>query len=133
LAFCGALSLLAVLAGRKVTDIGNNRTNIYLLALGYSSVGKDWPRKLNTEIMHRVGMITALGEKFASGEGIQDSLFLTPSMLFQTDEIDGLLQSINKARDARHENIMGTMLTMYSSANTIYPMRMRTANYALAG
>jgi len=57
LAFCGALSLLAVLAGRKVCDIGNNRTNIYLLALGYSSVGKDWPRKLNTEIMHRVGMI----------------------------------------------------------------------------
>ncbi len=130
LAFCGALSLLAVLAGRKVTDIGNNRTNIYLLALGYSSVGKDWPRKLNTEIMHRVGMITALGEKFASGEGIQDSLFLTPSMLFQTDEIDGLLQSINKARDARHENIMGTMLTMYSSANTIYPMRRKAGKEA---
>ena len=44
-------------------------------------------------------------------------------MLFQTDEIDGMLQSINKARDARHENIMGTMLTMYSSANSIFPMR----------
>jgi hypothetical protein len=130
LAFCGALSLLAVLAGRKVCDIGNNRTNIYLLALGYSSVGKDWPRKLNTEIMHRVGMVTALGEKFASGEGIQDALFLTPSMLFQTDEIDGLLQSINKARDARHENIMGTMLTMYSSANTIYPMRRKAGKEA---
>jgi hypothetical protein len=68
-------------------------------------------------------MVSALGEKFASGEGIQDSLFLTPSMLFQTDEIDGLLQSINKARDARHENIMGTLLTMYSAANSIYPMR----------
>jgi hypothetical protein len=130
LAFCGALSLLAVLAGRKVCDVGNNRTNIYLLALGYSSVGKDWPRKLNTEIMHRVGMISALGEKFASGEGIQDALFITPSMLFQTDEIDGLLQSINKARDARHENIMGTMLTMYSSANTIYPMRRKAGKEA---
>jgi len=44
-------------------------------------------------------------------------------MLFQTDEIDGMLQSINKARDARHENIMGTMLTIYSSANSIFPMR----------
>jgi hypothetical protein len=44
-------------------------------------------------------------------------------MLFQTDEIDGMLQSINKARDARHENIMSTMLTMYSSANSIFPMR----------
>ena len=130
LAFCGALSLQAVLAGRKVRDPADNRTNIYLLALAYSSVGKDWPRKINTHIMHRVGMVTSLGEKFASGEGIQDSLFLTPSMLFQTDEIDGLLQSINKARDARHENIMGTLLTMYSSANSIYPMRRKAGKEA---
>ena len=44
-------------------------------------------------------------------------------MLFQTDEIDGMLQSINKARDARHENIMSTLLTIYSSANSVFPMR----------
>lgn len=123
LAFCGALALQAVLAGRKVRDAGDNRTNLYLLALAYSSVGKDWPRKLNTAVMHRVGLVTALGEKFASGEGIQDALNGTPAMLFQADEIDGLLQSINKAKDARYENIMGTLLTMYSSANSIYPMR----------
>nr|BDD45930.1 hypothetical protein 9 [Pseudomonadaceae bacterium] len=123
LAFCGALALQAVLAGRKVRDPADNRTNVYLLALAYSSVGKDWPRKVNTHIMHHVGLVSSLGEKFASGEGIQDSLFLTPAMLFQTDEIDGLLQSINKARDARHENIMSTLLTMYSASNSIYPMR----------
>ena len=123
LAFCGAVALQAVLAGRKVRDPADNRTNFYILALAYSSVGKDWPRKVNTAVMHRIGMVTALGEKFASGEGIQDALFGTPAMLFQTDEIDGLLQSINKAQDARHENIMGTLLTMYSAANSIYPMR----------
>ena len=44
-------------------------------------------------------------------------------MLFQTDEIDGMLQSINKAKDARHENIMGTLLTIYSAANSVFPMR----------
>ena len=123
LAFCGALALQALLAGRKVRDEADNRTNIYLLALAYSAVGKDWPRKLNTSILHRVGRIESLGEKFASGEGIQDALFLSPSLLFQTDEIDGLLQSINKSRDARYENIMTTLLTMYSSANSVYPMR----------
>ena len=37
--------------------------------------------------------------------GLVLALFLTPAMLYQTDEIDGLLQSINRARDARHENI----------------------------
>lgn len=123
LAFCGALALQAMLAGRKVCDLGDNRTNLYVLALAHSSVGKDWPRKINTHILHHVGLVEALGEKFASGEGIQDSLFRTPSMLFQTDEIDGLLQSINKAQDARHEMLMGTLLTLYSSANSIFPMR----------
>ncbi|MGB5323478.1 hypothetical protein [Lutimonas sp.] len=54
-------------------------------------------------------------ERLASGEGLQDALHLTPTMLFQTDEIDGLLQSISKSRDARYEQLMSTLLTMYLS------------------
>ncbi|QDU71057.1 DUF3987 domain-containing protein [Mucisphaera calidilacus] len=123
MAFAGALSLMAFLAGRKVRDPGDNRTNLYLLGLAHSASGKDWPRKVNTKILHEVGLADALGERFASGEGIQDALFQTPTMLFQTDEIDGMLQSINKAKDARHEAIMSTLLTMYSSSNSVYPMR----------
>ena len=123
LAFCGALALQAFLAGRKVRDQADNRTNIYLLGLAYSSSGKDWPRKVNTRIIHSVGLTDGLGESFASGEGLQDALHLSPSMLFQTDEIDGLLQSINKARDARHESILSTLLKMYSASSSIFPMR----------
>ncbi len=123
LAFAGALSLQAFLAGRKVRDPADNRTNLYLLGLAHSAAGKDHPRKINTRIIHAVGLSECLGDKFASGEGIQDALFVTPCMMFQTDEIDGMLQSINKARDARHESIMGTLLTMYSSANSVFPMR----------
>jgi len=123
MAFCGALALQAFLAGRKVRDPGDNRTNLYLLGLAHSAAGKDWPRKVNIRIAHEVGMGDCIGERFASGEGIQDALFTKPSMLYQTDEIDGILQSINKAKDARHENAMSTMLTLYSSANSIYPMR----------
>ncbi len=123
MAFCGALSLQAVLAGRKVRDPGDNRTNLYLLGLAHSSAGKDRPRKLNTEILHAVGLSKCVGGRFASGEGVQDALFVEPCMLFQTDEIDGMLQSINKSKEARHEAIMGTLLTMYSSANSVFPMR----------
>jgi hypothetical protein len=123
LAFCGALALQAMLAGRKVRDAGDNRTNVYLLGLAHSASGKDWPRKINTRILHQVGLAQCLGERFASGEGVQDALFLRPSMLFQTDEIDGMLQSINKAQDARHENILSTLLTMYSASNSVFPMR----------
>ncbi len=123
MAFAGALSLMAFLAGRKVRDSGDNRTNIYLLGLAHSASGKDWPRKINTRILNEIGLADALGERFASGEGIQDALFQTPSMLFQTDEIDGMLQSINKAKDARHEAVMSTLLTMFSSSNSVFPMR----------
>ena len=123
MAFAGALALQATLAGRKVRDPDDNRTNLYLLGLAHSSAGKDRPRKLNTEILHAVGLSGQVGGRFASGEGVQDALFVEPCMLFQTDEIDGMLQSINKARDARHESIMGTLLTMFSSANSVFPMR----------
>ncbi len=123
MAFCGALALLATLAGRKVCDPGDNRTNLYLLGLAHSAAGKDRPRKLNTEILHAVGMANQVAGRFASGEGIQDALFTDPCMLFQTDEIDGMLQSINRARDARHESILGTLLMLYSSANSVFPMR----------
>ena len=130
LAFCGALSLQAFLAGRKVRDSGDNRTNLYLLGLAHSAAGKDHPRKVNTRIVNEIGMPDCLGDRFASGEGVQDALFLNEAMLFQTDEIDGMLQSINKAKDARHENIMGTLLTMYSSANSVFPMRRKAGKEA---
>jgi len=130
MAFCGALALQAVLAGRKVRDPGDNRTNLYLLGLAHSSAGKDLPRKVNTEILHAIGLSSQVGGRFASGEGVQDALFMEPSMLFQTDEIDGMLQSINKSKDARHESIMNTLLTMYSSANSVFPMRRKAGKDA---
>lgn len=132
MAFAGALALQATLAGRKVRDPGDNRTNIYILGLAHSSAGKDRPRKINAEILHTIGLSGQIGGRFASGEGIQDALVTEPCMCFQTDEIDGMLQSINKARDARYESIMGTLLTMYSSANSIFPMR-RKAGKESAG
>ncbi|RMF71989.1 MAG: DUF3987 domain-containing protein [Acidobacteria bacterium] len=128
LAFCGALALQAFLAGRKVRDAGDNRTNLYLLGLAHSSSGKDWPRKVNTSVLHAVGLADRLGERFASGEGLQDALLATPAMLFQTDEIDTLLQSMKRARDGRYESIMATLLTMYSASNSVYPMRRRAGN-----
>lgn len=125
LAFCGALSLQAILAGRKVRDESDNRTNLYVLGLANSGAGKDYPRKVNQRILLHAGMANSIGDTFASGEGIEDRLFMCPSVLFQTDEIDGLMAKINLGKDARHEGIMNVLLKMYSSANSIYPMRVK--------
>jgi hypothetical protein len=125
LAFCGALALQALLAGRKVRDPADNRTSLYILGLANSGAGKDYPRKVNQKILLEAGLTECLGDTFASGEGIEDRLFLHPAVLFQTDEIDGLMAKINLGKDARHEGIMNVLLKMYTSANSLYPMRVK--------
>jgi hypothetical protein len=130
LAFCGALALQALLAGRKVRDPADNRTSLYILGLANSGAGKDYPRKVNQKILLEAGLTECLGDTFASGEGIEDRLFLHPAVLFQTDEIDGLMAKINLGKDARHEGIMNVLLKMYTSANSLYPMRVKAGREA---
>ena len=125
LAFAGAISCQAFLAGRRVRDVSDSRTNLYVLALANSGAGKDHPRKINQRVLLAAELHESLGDKFASGEGIEDRLFTQPSMFFQTDEIDGLMQSINRANDARHESILSVLLKMYTSGNALYPMRVK--------
>jgi hypothetical protein len=125
LAFCGAMALQSFLAARKVCTPGDLRTNIYLLALAGSGTGKDFPRKVNTNVLYQVGLANALGDKFASGEGIQDALVRTGAMLFQNDEMDGVLRQINLDQENRRESIPNILLTLYTSANDIYPIRVK--------
>jgi hypothetical protein len=125
LAFAGALALQALLAGRKVRDAADNRTNLYVLALANSGAGKDYPRKVNQKVLLEAGLACSLADTFASGEGIEDRLFAHPAVLFQTDEIDGLMTKITLGKDVRFEGIMNTLLKMYTSASGLYPMRVK--------
>jgi hypothetical protein len=125
LAFCGAMALQSFLAGRKVCTPGDLRPNLYLLALASSGTGKDFPRKVNSRVLFEVGMVGALGDKFASGEGIQDALVRANAMLFQNDEMDGVLRQINFDRENRRESIPNILLTLYTSANDVYPIRVK--------
>ena len=125
LAFCGAMALQSYLCGRKVCDTGDLRPNIYLLALASSGTGKDFPRKVNSRVLFEIGHVAALGDKFASGEGIQDALARTSAMLFQNDEMDGVLRQINLDRENKRESIPNILLTLYTSANDVYPMRVK--------
>lgn len=125
MAFAGALTLQAFLAGRKIRDTADNRTNVYLLGLANSGAGKDHPRKVNQHILLEIGCQQAVADGFASGEGIEDKLFLYPAMLFQTDEIDALLLAIQSGKDSRYEGIMQVLLKLCTSANGLYPLRVK--------
>ena len=123
MAFCGALELQSYLAARRVKDCMKNRSNIYVVALASSGVGKNRPREVNIDVAFLVGLMRGIGDGFASGEGIEDAMFHNQSMLFQTDEFDAILGSINKARDGRNEMMMQILLKMFSSATSRYPLR----------
>jgi hypothetical protein len=124
LAFCGALTFVAHLAGRKFRDKRNNFTNVYLIALANSGTGKDHPRKVNNDIAAMTGLVNTMSDSFASGAGLEDSMFMTPAQLFQMDEVDWLFNTLKGAKDAAaSESINEKLLKFYSSSNSVYYMR----------
>jgi len=125
LAFSGALCLQAFLAGRKVADPEDGRTNMFALALAQSGAGKDHPRKVNFKILGEAG-ITAYGDRVASGESLHDSLFATPCMLLQTDEIDEMFQNLKMGAESRYASWQKIIMTLWSSANSEVPMRLKS-------
>jgi hypothetical protein len=80
LAFAGALSLQALMAGRKVRDSGDNRTNLYVVALANSGAGKNFPRTTNEKILLYAGMADCLGDEIGSAEGRIDPRAHSPSI-----------------------------------------------------
>jgi hypothetical protein len=122
LAFAGALAMLAHLTGRSHTDLHGTHTNLYLVVLGESGIGKDSPRKTNSRLAQRVGFSQSIAEAFASGEAIEDALVKCPSMLFQADEVAsffGKMRGTNTAAKSMSERIR----RLFTSSGSTYVVR----------
>jgi hypothetical protein len=116
LAFVGALALLGTLTGRKIREPGNVRTNVQILALASSGVGKDWPRKINASILLQADEVRKLAGKSSSGEGIEDRLARHPVLLKQDDEVDTLFENIRDNKESRYRNQLAMLLELYGEA-----------------
>lgn len=125
LSFAGALSLMSFLIARKVTDTEDTRSNLYILSLAQSGSGKEHARQVNRAILTQAGASECIGDGFASAEGIEDALLINPAMLFQTDEIDGLIHAISHTNDARFDAIMGKLLSLFTCSNSSMTMRVK--------
>lgn len=123
LAFAGALAMLSHLTGRNFRDSRNLRTNIYLLALAESGVGKDFPRKVNMTLATELNVMGGMADRFASAEGLEDALLVRPCSFFQVDEVDCLFASLADHGDSAMEKIYGALLQFATSADTTYAMR----------
>jgi hypothetical protein len=122
LAFCGALTLLSVLASRKITFQGLG-PNLYVLALANSGGGKDQPRKVSSRILGETGLAEMLGNSFASGEGIEDAIYIQPAKLFQADEFDVIISAIASGKESRHQEVSRMLLQFFTESTSTHYCR----------
>ncbi len=122
LALGGAFALLSALTGRKIADAHDTRTNLYILGICPSAMGKERARQVNKAILYQSGQQELIGpEEFASSAGLISSLNHHPCQLFQIDEIGRMLKAITARNAGNHlAGIITELLKLYTSSNSIY-------------
>lgn len=118
----GGLTFLSMLIGRIYKDSSGTHPNIYWISLAESGTGKEHARQVNKKLAIATGLMGYIGDNFASGEGLEDAMFLTKKKLFQVDEVDTLFNCLTQ-KDARAEAMMARLLSFYSSVSSYYAMR----------
>lgn len=120
LALAGALALLGTITGRKVADVLDTRTNVYVLGLGLSGTGKEQARQSNKQLL-----IGALAEKMLGSErvgshaGIVTTVHGQPAVLMQLDEMGRLLATMKDPGRSPHlYNCITVLMQLYSSSNS---------------
>jgi hypothetical protein len=122
LALAGAITLQAVLAGRKVRDERGNRTNLYAVGVAPSGAGKDHARKVSKNVLFQAGLdALEANEDLASDAGLVSALEINQASLFQFDEFGRFLRTIGDAKKAPHlYNVLTVLMKLYSSADSVF-------------
>jgi len=124
IAFAGALAMQAHLTGASYMDKRGATTNLYLAALAPTGMGKEEPRVTNKRLAAEVGILGSVPDAIASGEGLEDAIAATPSLLLQNDEADALL-GVMRGSDSRAAKLNEMVLRFYSEAKSGHAMRIK--------
>ena len=122
LAVMGATAMLAHLAGRTYTDTHGTRTNLYLVALGETGIGKDAPRRVNRQLADAIGDTRALTDETASGQALEEALVKHPAMLFQPDEAETFFGSM-RGSDNAAAALSNRVRKLYSASAGLFAVR----------
>ena len=123
-AYAGALAVLALLTGRVYASERGTRTNIYIVALAGSGMGKERPRQVNYGLLASIGAGGLAVDAFASGEGIEDMLSVQPNLLLQTDEFSNIIDAM-RSRDKIMAGINTKLLSLVTASGGIHVTRIR--------
>ena len=127
LAFAGALAMLAHLSGRSYMDERGSHTNLYLAALAPTAMGKEEPRDTNKHLAAVAGILKSVPDTIASGEGLEDAVAASPSLLLQTDEADALLTAL-RGGDSRASKMNEMILRFFSETKSGHAMRLKAGD-----
>jgi len=117
-ALSAALSLMAVLAGRKF-EFEGVASNLYILNVAPSGSGKDAPQQRVKEILIRINAENLLGAgDYVSDASLMDSLEHSPVRLDIIDEAGGLLRSVNQGGATFNAKMADVLAELYTCSTS---------------
>ena len=116
-ALAGALTVCGALLGRGVKDWTGQMTNLYTLAVGHTSAGKNDPLRCIQRLILALGRDVILSGEATSDTAVECLLLAFPSRLFLLDEVGHYLTSMKNAGQSNgHLKSVMPMLTKAWSA-----------------
>lgn len=116
LALAAAIGCVATLAGHKITDEQNTRTNIYLVGIEVSGAGKDLSRKIALRLLKAVEPRLCGPETINSAAAIASALKVSPIQLMALDEAGYLFHAAANPNATHMANLVPTLLKLFTSS-----------------
>lgn len=121
-ALAGAICLLGGVLGMRIQTNTGLTTNMYCMAIGNSSAGKDAPRKTISNILYAPGAIKSLQQVDAGSDTASDTAILSylcrqgcQRAIFSLDEV-GLFLKSTKVLNSARAGVMKLLTELYSSS-----------------
>ena len=126
-ALAAGLTVCAALVGRAVKDRTGQRTNIYTLAIGNTSAGKNAPISLIRRLVTAIGQEKLIVGEACSASAIEVLLNVFPVRLFLLDEIGFYLSTLRTAgrSDVNLRTVVPALMKCWSCAGDIFCGKVR--------
>ena len=129
-ALAAALTACGALVGRGVKDFTGQRSNLYALAVGDTSCGKNEPLKCIDALFRAQRFEKVLHGEITSDSALEVLLNYHPVMLLKIDEIGHYLKNLKTAGQSNGhlKSVMPMLTKAWSAAGGVLPGKTRAEN-----
>ena len=129
-ALAAALTACGALVGRGVKDFTGQRTNLYSLAIGRTSSGKNEPLKCIDALFRALRFEKVLKGKITSDSALEVLLLYHPVMFLKIDEIGHYVKNLKGAGQSNGhlKSVMPALTEVWSAAGGVWEGKTRAEN-----